>query len=197
MEYRMILAGVALITMVTCKNQTANQTDPQPKETMATNTPNSSPAKAEPEMAPGLPPDQEAVKQAEKETKDAAANQQGVVYLSEGESKFLQQYQMNVSFRGITEDSRCPAGVDCIWEGVASAEVEVMGTATRPMVLKLSTMQDANKGYEKAQSFNGYSITLISVTPGTTSSKGFEQLRGKYKIGLKFSRSSAQNPTTK
>jgi hypothetical protein len=54
---------------------------------------------------------------------------------------------MNVTFKGISEDSRCPKDVNCIWAGVAVAQVEVMGTATRPMVLNLASMDNKGRNY--------------------------------------------------
>ena len=48
---------------------------------------------------------------------------------------------MNVTFKGVSEDSRCPEGAQCIWAGVALAQVEVMGTSTRPMTLNLTKAQ--------------------------------------------------------
>lgn len=197
MDHKIIFAGLGLITLVTCKNQQATATTSENTATMASETHSSTSTKPEPEMAPGLPPDKEAVKQAEKEAAAATANQQGIVYLNEGENKFLKEYQMNVTFKEMAQDSRCPADVNCVWEGAATAEVEVMGLATRPMTLQISTLTDAGKGYEKTQFFNGYNITLMSVTPGTTSAKGFSDLKGKYKIGLKFTKSTGGATTTK
>ncbi len=41
-------------------------------------------------------------------TTSSGDQQQGIIYFSEGENKFLEEYQMNVTFKGISEDSRCP-----------------------------------------------------------------------------------------
>jgi hypothetical protein len=142
-------------------------------------------------MSVGLPPDADAVKEAEK----INATKTGIVYLKEGENKFVKEYQMNVTFKQMSEDSRCPKDVNCIWAGVATADVEFMGLATRPMTLQISTINDANKGYTKTQSFNGYNISLVSVTPETTSEKGFKALKGTYQIGLKFEKGDPVNTT--
>lgn len=118
-----------------------------------------------------------------------------IIYFKEGENKFLKEYEMNVTFKGMSEDSRCPKDVNCVWAGVATANIEVMGLATRPMMIKLSTIDNTGKGYFKTDSFNGYSISLVSVTPETTSDKGFNALKGSYKIGLKFTKGNTENPT--
>ena len=43
----------------------------------------------------------------------------GILYLSEGENKFLKEYNMNVTFKRI-EDGHCPEGVNCIWSCACS-----------------------------------------------------------------------------
>ncbi len=108
----------------------------------------------------------------------------GVLYLSEGENKFLKEYQMNVTFKGISEDSRCPEGVNCIWAGAALAQVEVMGTATRPAILNLASMDFPARNYRQSAEFNGYFITLQDVSPYPKQQEGAKALEGKYKIGI-------------
>lgn len=116
-----------------------------------------------------------------------------IIYLKEGENKFLKDYNMNVTFKKMIEDSRCPKGVQCIWQGNAKAQVELMGTYTRPIILELSTLNDAAKGFFKTQDFNGYSISLIEVSPEITTGKGFKALKGNYKIGIRIEKSDGKN----
>lgn len=111
-----------------------------------------------------------------------------IIYFLEGENKFLQEFQMNVTFKNIAEDSRCPEGTQCVWAGVAVANVEFMSTTSRPMILKLSTAEVKGKDYHKTQSFNGYSISLKEITPYPTSQKGTKSLSGMYKIGIEISK---------
>lgn len=112
-----------------------------------------------------------------------------VIYFNEGENRFLDEYQMNVTFKGISEDSRCPKDVNCIWAGVAVAEVEVMGTATRPMTLSLASLDNKGRNYHQSADFNGYTITLTEVNPYPASAEGTKKLKGKYKIGLTIKKS--------
>lgn len=158
-------------------------------ETVSTTTMPKTPKSREPEMSVGLPPDQKALETAKKEQQ----NTSNVIYFKEGENKFLKEYETNVTFKQITEDSRCPKDVNCIWAGVATAEIELMGLYTRPVTLKLSTINDANKNYHKSQNFNGFSISLVEISPETTADKGFKALKGSYKIGLKFSKENSEN----
>lgn len=119
----------------------------------------------------------------------------GIIYLSDGENKFLKEYQMNITFKGISEDSRCPEGVNCIWAGVALAQIEVMGTSTRPVLLNLASMDFPNRNYHQSADFNGYTITLQEVTPYPKSG-GTAELNGKYKIGVSIKKAGASSDIT-
>lgn len=112
-----------------------------------------------------------------------------VIYFNEGENRFLDDYQMNITFKSISEDSRCPKGVNCIWVGVAVAQIEVMGTTTRPVTLSLASLDNKGRNYQKSENFNGYKITLAEVTPYPESIQGQKALRGKYRIGITIQRS--------
>ncbi|MGD1319767.1 hypothetical protein [Chryseobacterium sp. 2R14A] len=121
-----------------------------------------------------------------------------IIYFREGENKFLQEFQMNVTFKNIAEDSRCPQGTQCVWAGVAVANVELMSTTSRPMILQFSTTEVKGKDYHKTQSFNGYIISLKEITPYPTSQNGAKSLSGKYKIGISITKEIDQtNPTMK
>lgn len=119
-----------------------------------------------------------------------------IIYFSEGENKFIKEFQTNITFKNIAEDSRCPQDTQCIWAGVAVANVEFMSTTSRPMVLQLSTAEVNGKNYHKTQSFNGYNITLKEVTPYPTSQEGAKSLSGKYKIGISISKEGDQQSST-
>lgn len=128
-------------------------------------------------------------------TKEKTMNKEGdIIYFNEGENKFLKEYQMNVTFSTISEDSRCPEGVNCIWAGVAVANVLVMGTSTRPVTLSLATTDNAGRNYFKSAEFNGYTISLAEVTPYPSSQEGVKALPGKYKIGITIKK-TGEKPT--
>lgn len=201
MIHRLILTSFSIFSLAMCQNQTT-ATSTEKVNDVATSAPVPPEKSADgtevitPEKPATLPP---AKMEAYKKEADLNATQSGMIYLSEGENKFLKAYGMNVTFKKMLEDSRCPEGVNCIWEGVATAELEVMGLETRPMTIKISSMEDASKGYSSTQNFNGYEITLGEVAPTTTSDRGFKALQGKYKIGIKISKgnSGSSGTTTK
>ncbi|WP_312089687.1 hypothetical protein [Chryseobacterium sp.] len=119
-----------------------------------------------------------------------------IIYFKEGENKFLKDYQMNITFKGISEDSRCPKDVQCIWSGVAVAQIEVMGTATRPMILQISSIDNPDRNYHKTVNFNGYDISLADVMPYPESSNKKNALKSNYSIGI-IIKKAGENITTK
>ncbi len=119
-----------------------------------------------------------------------------IIYFSEGENKFLPEFQMNVTFKGIAEDSRCPEGTQCVWAGVAVANIEFMSTTSRPMILQFSTAEVKGKDYHKTQSFNGYTISLKELAPYPSAQEGTKSLSGKYKIAIEITKDDSQNQST-
>ncbi|MBD3905679.1 hypothetical protein NAL32_14625 [Chryseobacterium sp. Ch-15] len=119
-----------------------------------------------------------------------------IIYFSEGENKFLPEFQMNVTFKGIAEDSRCPEGTQCVWAGVAVANVEFMSITSRPVILQLSTAEVKGKDYHKTQSFNGYTISLKEIAPYPSAQEGTKSLSGKYKIAIEITKDDNQNQST-
>ena len=201
MIYRTLLTSLTIFTLATCKNQTAVTAEKanasERTEVITKSEATTNPQQSTPQTSTTLPVTKKDVKVSEKVTeKQATSNKKGMIYLKEGENKFLKEYEMNVTFKRMVEDSRCPKDVQCIWAGNAIAEVEFMGTYTRPVTVQLSTTNDANKGYANSEKFNGYKITLEDVTPETTSAKGFKSLKGNYQIALKFEKDSGSPSPT-
>jgi hypothetical protein len=125
-------------------------------------------------------------------------NSQNLIYLKEGENIFLKEQQMNVTFKGIVADSRCPEGVNCIWAGAATALVEVMTTTSRPMQIEISTENLAQKNLNKTQNFAGYNISLEKLLPYPDQKNNTADLKGKYQIALKIEKGNpVQNNNTK
>ncbi|REC49406.1 hypothetical protein [Chryseobacterium pennipullorum] len=127
-------------------------------------------------------------------TNTKASDQNGhIIYFSEGENRFLKDYKLNVTFKGVSEDSRCPEGVNCIWAGVAVAQVEVMGTYSRPVVLDLASMNHEARNYHQSAEVNGYTITLENIAPHPKADSGAKALAGKYKIGISIKKKDSRS----
>lgn len=122
----------------------------------------------------------------EKSKASEAKIYQKMINLKEGESVFIDEAQMSLTFKNIKNDSRCPEGVNCIWAGAATALVEVMSTTSRPELMEISTITDTGKSLANTQSAFGLNMSLVALTPYPTKNKGKDQLTGKYQISLKI-----------
>jgi hypothetical protein len=80
-----------------------------------------------------------------------------------GDEKTVEGAGISVMFIGVTEDSRCPSDVVCIWEGQTSAELRVKkGADVSDMNL---TIRGSGGGMLNAKNFEGYTVTLTKVDP--------------------------------
>lgn len=111
-------------------------------------------------------------------------NMKNTYTFQEGENRFLKDFDTNFTFKSIVEDSRCPKEVKCIWQGVGTVEVEVIGIFTRPKILKLSTLNDVKKGYENSVEFNNLIVSLVELNPYPSKKIAIEDR--KYSVVLKI-----------
>jgi len=73
-----------------------------------------------------------------------------------------------VRFDHITEDSRCPADVDCVWEGRATISLSLIaGDAINSVQLSIPGFVGADSEPQAQQSAvaNGYTFTLLQLDP--------------------------------
>lgn len=95
--------------------------------------------------------------------------------LGVGETANLED--LSITFKRVTEDSRCPKDVNCVWAGRVVAEIDARVNGTN-QTIKISSG-------EKPYSYNGYSILIKSVEP----QKSIEPLTSKdYKITFTLSK---------
>lgn len=67
---------------------------------------------------------------------------------------------LKVEFNSLVEDSRCPKGVNCVWEGNAKVGLKVSGAGKEAASLELNTNVEPRKG-----SLHGYEISLVRLEP--------------------------------
>jgi len=81
--------------------------------------------------------------------------------LAAGERAFLVDDNMELRFQRVTEDSRCPKNVTCVWAGRVSCEVEVSrrGSSSRVVLTEPGT----SEGYSR-QRYGEYELAF-HVTP--------------------------------
>ena len=75
-----------------------------------------------------------------------------------GQEAKLQGSNVVIRFRGVTNDSRCPSDVQCVWAGNAVAGFDLSGAAQSDA--SLNTTLDP-----KSVSYAGYTIALVGLKP--------------------------------
>ena len=71
------------------------------------------------------------------------------------QSVHLQQTGLTITFRSVHDDSRCPQGVMCFWQGNAGVIVELSGAR-----VPLNTAIEPREAV-----YSNYTIQLIAVAP--------------------------------
>lgn len=102
----------------------------------------------------------------EKSSSENIESQNGrSIILNQGEFKKIPNTNLTAKYIQITEDSRCPEDVTCVWQGLAKVEIELSSDTARPQVIELSTMDFEGSNAKQTKVFNDYAITLLQVSP--------------------------------
>ena len=80
--------------------------------------------------------------------------------LRPGKKVALRGTKLKIRFVSVLEDSRCPKGVQCVWQGNAKASLELSGINRKPLIMRLNTGIDP-----KEQQYSGYTVRLVKLTP--------------------------------
>ncbi len=91
-------------------------------------------------------------------TKEARLDQEFEIKL--GQEVWIKKEGLKVSFSNVTEDSRCPTGVDCIWAGNGKVVLKLSKVRKRTAWMNLNTGVDP-----KQDDYRGYEIKLVSLNP--------------------------------
>ena len=91
------------------------------------------------------------------------------ISIKAGQQRTAKTGRITVKFLELLEDSRCPADVNCIWAGVGRIKIRLSrnGNAAE---FELNTNQK-----DKPAVFQGYTITLKSLTPYPTTTSKYSQ----------------------
>jgi hypothetical protein len=101
--------------------------------------------------------------------------------LAPGQSARIDSEGMDIRFIGVTEDSRCAKGVECIWAGQVSCAVEI----TKNNIKNSITLTDsAGSGTSTGTDFQNYHITF-SVSPYPVAGQTIQ--KGDYRLSLTVS----------
>lgn len=83
------------------------------------------------------------------------------------QSAYFQSSELAIKFVNITEDSRCPSDVTCVWEGQASALVSFSGGKSAGNFTL--TVRGSGNTDLSSKAVNGYLLRLVDVQPYPTS----------------------------
>jgi hypothetical protein len=90
---------------------------------------------------------------------------------------------LELRFLEVTEDSRCPEGMVCVWAGRVRIRVAVAQRGTHLGELEISTLDPAQ---DTAPSLGAYGFSLVGVAPAGTG--GIQPDPGVYVATLRVSR---------
>jgi hypothetical protein len=101
------------------------------------------------------------------------------------ESATIESDALQIGFEGVSSDSRCPQGEQCIREGAATVRVWLQKAGEPKQTRDLST-SSADEG---ASPYLGYEVKLLRLDPHPISGKALE--RGDYRATLEVTRGSS------
>ena len=78
-----------------------------------------------------------------------------------GERSTLAGENLTLTFVQVLEESRCPEGVQCIWEGNARVGVKAEKPPSGPATLALNT----SGRYDREATYQGYRVQLLTLVP--------------------------------
>jgi hypothetical protein len=85
------------------------------------------------------------------------------VTMAIGQSVMLNDALVTITFIGMSEDSRCPTQVNCVWSGRAVANFRVQANGEPAQNIVLSTIHSPEK--TNVASVAGYRIEMTDVQP--------------------------------
>jgi hypothetical protein len=83
--------------------------------------------------------------------------------LRAGHQVTLKREGLRIKFAAVTEDSRCPAGVQCIWAGNAAVRLELSVRGGGSKSLTLNT--NGGPSHIDEDQYQGYKVKLVELNP--------------------------------
>jgi len=80
--------------------------------------------------------------------------------LTVGQSAKVDGTTLTIAFNGVTEESRCPVGVQCIWAGNAAVALSLADGSGAKTEASVNTTLDPHSAR-----VSGYEISLVGVNP--------------------------------
>lgn len=111
---------------------------------------------------------------------DSAVTAPAEVTLAVGEAAAVEE--LRIRFDRVVSDSRCPAGVSCVWEG--DAELLFIVNDVREVAVQLRLHTSAR--YATSASYGGYRVELVRLAPEPESNA--EAKPSEYRATLRIER---------
>jgi len=83
------------------------------------------------------------------------------IVLAPGDVSHIPETDLTIAFEAVAEDSRCPTGQTCMWEGDAVVRLRIEKPGAAPSTLTLHT---GGPGEREADS-DGVNVRLVDVRP--------------------------------
>lgn len=90
--------------------------------------------------------------------KEIKLNQEFDLHISE--QSILHSKELKIEFLAVLEDSRCPEGADCLWEGNAKVRIRAEKNDGKFKIFELNTNLEPIK-----INFEDYEIRMITLAP--------------------------------
>ncbi len=90
----------------------------------------------------------------------------------------ISDFGFKICLDSILNDSRCPSGVDCVWEGDAQVRFSIK-KADEIKLFRLHTQRN----FQRDTTINGLKISLVSLTPYPGDGSAIDQK--DYSAGIK------------
>ena len=101
--------------------------------------------------------------------------------LRAGSEALVKEARLDLVFKELVEDSRCPEGVDCIWAGNGKISLTAKRDRHKSVSFELNTMTEP-----KSFVYENYEITLVNLAPYPKSDKTIRP--GDYLATLKVTK---------
>jgi hypothetical protein len=91
---------------------------------------------------------------------ESLLDQPAEIELNVGEEVTIPGTVLRIAFVGVSEDSRCPVDVVCVWEGNAAVDIGLTAGSGPTQLRVLNTALDP-----RFKDFGGLRVTLVDVAP--------------------------------
>ena len=88
-----------------------------------------------------------------------------------GQKASIFSQQLTLKFLSVSEDSRCPQGTICMWEGNGKVNIEVTATGETSYVVELNTAMSL----ESEATYLNYTIALLDLRPYPSAESTIQQ----------------------